>query len=84
MLDANGRPVHGAGVNVKWYDKNTRRYKYEKTTSGTNGIALLYDVPRATQTYVSASKKGYPAAHKSLRSSYNRAPGKVTLRLAAK
>ena len=52
----NGRPVHGAGVNVKWYDKNARRYKYEKATSGTDGIALLYDVPRATQAYVSANK----------------------------
>jgi hypothetical protein len=84
VLDSKGRPVSGANVSVQWKVSNRRRPEYERSVSGPDGVALLYDVPALKRIYVSAGKKGYAPSQKSKRVSYRQTPGKLTLKLAAR
>ncbi|UCD80047.1 MAG: carboxypeptidase regulatory-like domain-containing protein [Desulfobacterales bacterium] len=83
LVDQKGRPVSGARVNVKWRDSSMRRDKYDTAISGSDGVALLYEVPRAMRVYVSAAKQGFKSAYWSLPLSYRSPPGKLKLTLAS-
>jgi hypothetical protein len=83
VVDEKGQPVSGARVTVRWRDSSIRRDKYENAVSGANGMALLYEVPRALTIYINASKKGYKPASQRLTRSYLTPPGKAGLRLAS-
>jgi hypothetical protein len=66
-----------------WRDSSIRRDKYENAVSGSNGMALLYEVPWAMGVYVIAGKKGYNDASWSLPISYRNPPGKLKMKLAS-
>jgi len=83
VVDEKGRPISGARVNVMWRDSSIRRDKYENAVSGSNGMALLYEVPWAMGVYVIAGKKGYNDASWSLPISYRNPPGKLKMKLAS-
>jgi len=83
LVDEKGRPVPGARVRINWRDSGMRRDNHETAISGSDGVALLYEVPRALRVSVNADKQGYKSASWTVPLSYRTPPGKLKLTLAS-